>query len=106
MKEIGTWMKINGEAIYGSRMYTVFGEGETIRYTQTKDGRTKYIFLFDFPKEKQLLTKITFSKNTKLQLLGSKSKISWEQKGDAVELSIPASLQSVTDNVWVIKVSN
>jgi alpha-L-fucosidase len=106
LKEIGTWIKTNGEAIYGSRMFTVFGEGEKIRYTQTKNGDTKYIFLFDFPKEKQLLTKIPFSKNTKLQLLGSKSNLSWKQKGDAVEVNVPASLKSFTDYVWVIKVSN
>ncbi|TDE50094.1 alpha-L-fucosidase [Flavobacterium sp. GT3P67] len=106
LKEIGTWIKTNGEAIYGSRMFTVFGEGEKIRYTQTKNGDTKYIFLFDFPKEKQLLTKISFSKNTKLQLLGSKSNLSWKQKGDTVEVNVPASLKSVTDYVWVIKVSN
>lgn len=106
LKEIGDWIKTNGEAIYGSRMFTVFGEGEKIRFTQTKNGDTKYIFLFDFPEKKQLLTKITFSKNTKLQLLGSKSNLLWKQKGDAVEVSIPASLKGVSDNVWVIKVSN
>ncbi|MFV8346992.1 alpha-L-fucosidase [Flavobacterium sp. ZB4P13] len=106
LKEVGNWIKTNGEAIYGSRMFTVFGEGEKTRYTQTKDGHAKYIFLFDFPKGKQLLTKITFSKNTKLELLGSKSKLSWKQNGNAVEVSIPASLKSVTDHVWVIKVSN
>lgn len=106
LKEMGAWIKANGEAIYGSRMFNVFGEGEKIRYTQTKDGRTKYIFLFDFPEGKQLLTKIPFSKNTKLQLLGSKSTLSWKQKRDAVEVNVPASLKSVTNHVWVIKVSN
>jgi alpha-L-fucosidase len=28
--QIGAWLKINGEAIYGSRPFTVFGEGPTI----------------------------------------------------------------------------
>jgi alpha-L-fucosidase len=27
LKEIGTWMKTNGEAIYGSRMYSSFSKG-------------------------------------------------------------------------------
>src|SRR4029079_10730137 len=49
LKEIGTWMNVNGEAIYGTRMYTVFKEGEKIRFTQSKDGKTRYVFLFDFP---------------------------------------------------------
>lgn len=106
LKEIGSWIKTNGESIYGSRMFSVFGEGEKIRYTQSKDGHTKYIFLFDFPKSKQLLTKIQFSKNTKLELLGSKTKLSWKKVVNGVEVSIPASLESITDHVWVIKVSN
>jgi len=104
MREIGVWMKTNGEAIYGSRMFDVFGEGDYVRYTQSKDGKTRYIFLFDFPKEKVSLSKITFTKNTKLQLLGSKTKISWSQKGNTVEFAIPQSVKFVTDHVWVIKV--
>jgi alpha-L-fucosidase len=106
LKEIGAWMKVNGEAIYGSRIYTSFSEGESIRYTQSKDGNTKYIFLFNYPEAKQLLTKIKFSKKTKLQLLGSKSKLSWKQVENGVEINLPNSLKSVTDYVWVIKVTN
>ena len=106
LKEMGAWIKINGEAIYGSRMFKVFGEGEKIRYTQSKDGQVKYIFLFDFPKSNQLLTKISFSKNTKLQMLGSAAKLSWKQKGNAVEVAIPTALEKVSNYVWVIKVSN
>jgi alpha-L-fucosidase len=106
LKEIGAWMKVNGEAIYGSRIYNSFSEGESIRYTQSKDGNTKYIFLFNYPEAKQLLTKIKFSKKTKLQLLGSKSKLSWKQVENCVEINLPDSLKSVTDFVWVIKVTN
>ncbi|MBK6903994.1 MAG: alpha-L-fucosidase, partial [Saprospirales bacterium] len=49
LKEIGEWMKVNGEAIYNTRMYKVFGEGERIRFTQSKDGAVVYIYFFDFP---------------------------------------------------------
>jgi len=30
LKEIGKWLKINGEAIYNSKPYLVFGEGDTV----------------------------------------------------------------------------
>ena len=106
LKEIGEWMKINGEAIYGSRIYSSFNEGTSIRYTQSKDGKTQYVFLFDFPKNKLALTKITFSKNSKLKMLGSNVKLSFKQKEGAVEINIPATLKSATDYVWVIKVTN
>jgi alpha-L-fucosidase len=105
LKEIGAWMKTNGEAIYGSRMYTSFSEGDAVRFTQSKDGKTKFIFLFDFPDSKVQLSKIKCAKNAKLQLLGSKSKLSWKQTGKVLEISLPASMKKVTDYVWVIKVT-
>jgi alpha-L-fucosidase len=104
LKEIGAWMKLNGEAIYGTRMYKVFGEGTDIRFTQTKDGKTQYIFLFNFPEDKMELTKISFSKKAKLQLLGSKKKVSWKTNPNGVEIKISSSEKGVTDHVWVIKV--
>jgi hypothetical protein len=86
--------------------YSSFSEGDSIRYyTQSKDGATKYVFLFNFPTDKLLLTKIAFSKNTTLQLLGSNKKLTWKQKENAVEITIPESMKAATDSVWVIKVS-
>jgi len=104
LKEIGKWIKTNGEAIYGSRMFSSFGEGDAVRYTQSKDGKTKYIFLFDFPESKIQLSKMHYSKSAKLQLLGSKSKISWKQTEKSIEIALSPSLKSVSDYVWVIKV--
>ncbi len=105
LKEIGAWINVNGEGIYGSRMYKVFKEGDSIRYTQSKDGKTKYIFLFGFPKEKLSLSEIALSKKSVLQMLGSTKKLIWKQNGNKVEIEVPASLKKVTDYVWVIKVT-
>jgi alpha-L-fucosidase len=106
LKQIGMWMKVNSEAIYKTRMYSVFGEGEKIRFTQSKDGKSKYIFLFDFPGEKISITRIPFSKTTRVELLGSKTKISWKQNMNAVEITVPASAKNASDHVWVLKVTN
>ncbi len=105
LKEIGAWMKINGEAIYGTRMYKVFKDGDDTRFTQSKDGKTKYIFLFNFPKDKIILSKMLFTKKDKLQLLGSKLKIGWIQKENTVEIAVPPAARKAADHVWVIKVS-
>src|SRR6185312_8130138 len=105
LKEIGTWIKQNGEAIYGSRMYKVFGEGDSIRYTQTKDGKTKYVFLMNFPDKKVVLTKLELTKKNRLNMIGYKKKLNWKQTPEGVEISIPENLKSVSNHVWVLKVT-
>lgn len=104
LKEIGAWIKVNGEAIYSSRMFKVFGEGDNIRFTQSKDGRTQYVFFFDFPNNKIILDKIPFAKNTTVQLLGSTKKLRWKQTPQGVEINIPAGMKALTNYVWVLKV--
>lgn len=104
--DIGSWININGEAIYSSRMVTAFSEGEKIRFTQSKDGKIRYIFLFDFPENKIVLTKMPFSKKDKVQLLGNNKQILWKQTTDGVEINLPVTLKSTTDHVWVLKVAN
>ncbi len=103
LKKIGAWMKVNGEAIYGTRMHAAFKDGDNIRFTQSKDGKTKYIFLFDFPTEKLILTKIDFAKNAHLEVLGSKSKVTWTKASHGVELELPASAKIGSEHVWVVR---
>jgi alpha-L-fucosidase len=85
-------------------MYKVFGEGDNIRYTQTKDGKTQYIFLFNFPENNVRITELSLAKNAKLQLLGSRKKLSFTKTSNAVEIKIPSEERHVSDYVWVIKV--
>ena len=104
LAEIGNWIKINGEAIYGSRMFKVYGEGDSIRFTQSKDAHTQYIFLFSFPTNDITLTKIHFEKNAQLKLLGSTKKISWKSTGAGIVITVPEKLKAVSPYVWVLKV--
>lgn len=41
LKEIGAWMKINGEGIYGSKAWKVYGEGEMIKDPKNPDSPSK-----------------------------------------------------------------
>jgi alpha-L-fucosidase len=104
LKEIGKWMKANGEAIYGTRIHTVFGEGNNIRYTASKDGKTQYVFFFDQPVEKVSLSKISVDKGTKVTMLGSKQALKWKQGEGAIEIAVPASVMKSGEHVWVMKV--
>ncbi len=81
VKEIGAWLKVNGEAIYATRPWKVYGEGpstqavekgqfdgqkdmsdkpftsEDIRFTQSKDGRTLYAIALEIPKDGKVTIK-------------------------------------------------
>ncbi len=105
LKEIGKWMKRNGASIYDTRMYSTFSEGENIRFTQSKDGKTRYVFLFTFPAKKLILEKISCTPGARLSLLSSGKKINWKTvPGGGTEIDMPAGMQHNGDLVWVIKV--
>ncbi|HVY75366.1 MAG TPA: alpha-L-fucosidase [Puia sp.] len=105
LKEIGRWMKVNGSAIYGTRMYSSFSEGENIRYTQSKDGKTDYVFLFDYPETGILrLQKLRPAKKSTITLLSANKKLSWKNTGNETDITLPASLKTTGNHVWVLRV--
>jgi alpha-L-fucosidase len=105
LADIGAWMGVNSEAIYNTRMYNIFGEGDNIRYTQSKDGKTQYVFLFNFPAGKVKVSKLAPAPKATVQMLGSTKALKWKAVPDGVEIDVPASLQQLTNHVWVLKVS-
>jgi alpha-L-fucosidase len=106
LQEIGVWMKTNGEAIYSTRMYNVFSEGENIRFTQSKDHKTQYIFLYDFPEAPVLLKQLNVSKHANITFLANNKKLKWKMVDGALEINVPSAFKTLTNYVWVIKVSH
>lgn len=96
----GKWLAQNGEAIYGTRPWKVYGEGPTesasgsfgdqkvpfnakdIRFT-TK-GDTLYVIALGVPKEniviKTISSKAANGKVASVELIGSNEKVSWHQE--------------------------
>jgi alpha-L-fucosidase len=104
LQEIGAWMKINGSAIYGTRKFSTFNEGDRIRFTQSKDGKTRFVFLFDAPGERLFLTKIPFEKKTKVNLLGGAGPLPWRQTEQGVEIMFSEKARNTGKHVWVLRV--
>jgi alpha-L-fucosidase len=127
LRELGSWLKINGEAIYGTRPYTIYGEGPTkiveghlsedknkalgaedIRYTQ-KDGQL-YATMLDWPKNNKALIK-TLAKGNPLMkgkvasvtLLGYEGKLKFKQGSEGLEITLPA--EPVGKYAYVFKVN-
>ena len=103
LKEIGAWLKRNGEAIYGTRKYSRFGEGDSIRYTQSKDGKTVYIFLMKPLQKMLVLQNLFLSSGDTLQWLATGKKVNWQTTTQGIQINLPATNYSTSSPVWVMK---
>jgi len=93
MKDIGAWMKINGEAIYGSRYIAPYKEGQVV-FTQ-KAGAVYAIYLTNqegegLP-ERVAFTSLKPAPKSKIHLLGVKKPLPWATDAQGVTtIEIPA----------------
>ncbi len=104
LKEIGAWMKINGQAIYGTRMCNAGNAQTGIHFTRSKNDKTHFIFLSDFPAGKLVLNQIPVDDHATIKMLGAAKKLSWKKVAGNIEIDIPQALKTVGDHVWVLKV--
>ncbi|MEO6978412.1 MAG: alpha-L-fucosidase [Mucilaginibacter sp.] len=98
LKQIGAWIKINGEGIYNSTAVTPYSEANTY-YTESKKSHAIYAFVLS-DKDKVLLPPaVSFhlkgiKKIKKISLLGISKKLKWVVNGDSIKITIPADLQT------------
>jgi alpha-L-fucosidase len=115
LKEMAAWIKVNGEGIYGTRPWHVFGEGPTevprgrrgdapIAYTQedirftTKDGAL-YAFVLALPTAPITIESLGLDAEfgrpiAEVTLLGSDERIVWRQSREMLTIERPAKFTS------------
>lgn len=96
MKGAGQWLKVNGEAIYATRPRTGarWSEGETVRFTRSKDSRFVYAILTEWPGTQIELNTVQPKTGSKVDLLGSRGTLPW--RSDSMRgtiVTLPESLQ-------------
>lgn len=93
-KDIGAWLKINGEAIYGSRPFEVYGDAQ-VCYTRNK-GRV-YAALLDWKGTPVTLKGLhtggaTLGKILKVELLGEGPSLRFVQDGEGLTVTPSAAV--------------
>ena len=93
MKEIGAWMKVNGDAIYGTRPVAPYKQ-DNICFTKGKKGETYAIYLAGGEETTMPATLhirgSRGTKGTKVQLLGNAGTLTWKNDDEGMVIRIPA----------------
>jgi alpha-L-fucosidase len=117
LEELGKWTAVNGEGIYGSRPWKIFGERpnsaqevkagnfneDKLKYTAedvrfTTKGNNLYAFLLDVPagniriKSLGKNSKLNRKKLLSVSMLGVKGAVKWKVEDDALIITKPANL--------------
>ncbi len=127
---ITAWMQNNGEAIYETRPWRVYGEGpnsikagsfqggsvsklgeEDIRFTRNKSGTVIYTLVLGWPTESFTVQSLGLSAATrpgrvaKVELLGTDQTVSWKQQTNALMVALPKLHKPAVDYAAVLRVT-
>lgn len=106
LKDMGDWLKINGEAIYGTRPIAPYFDGN-LRFTKQKDGS---VYLIQLLKENEIPSEIVFKgitpkKGAEIKLLGMPGvHLKCKKEGDVYKIALPASLKTKSPSVYAITI--
>jgi len=111
MKGAGAWLKVNGEAIYATRPRdgSLWNEGDTVRYTRSKDRRFVYSILTKWPGQQVNLRTVRPKPGTQVMLLGSDTPLSWRFDSErGTTIVFPENLQQALnrpcEHAWCLKI--
>lgn len=94
LKDIGKWLQVNGEGIYGTRTFTTRSEG-SVRYTTSKDNKTVFAIATEWPGKEFTLKSVAPNPGSTIHLLGVKDPLNWRQNkvDGTITIEIPDALQ-------------
>jgi alpha-L-fucosidase len=96
LRDAGAWLRVNGAAIYAprERKGDLWQEGNDIRFTRTKDGKTTYAFALAWPGRNLRLRSVVPRPRSEVHLLGYAKPLAWQvDPGAGLTIDIPEEVQ-------------
>ncbi len=129
LDKITEWMQVNGEAIYETRPWKVYGEGpdmvksgsfqgnsisklgpKDIRFTRNKANNVVYAIVLGWPTDAFMVQSLGIAaasnpgKVEHVQLLGTEEKLRWKQTPQGLRVELPKHYSPTTDYAAAVKV--
>ncbi|WAJ72374.1 alpha-L-fucosidase [Catenovulum adriaticum] len=124
VKKIGKWLAKNGEAVYATRPWQIFGEGPTvpsekmhgdqveytakdIRFTRSKDNKNLYVTFLGWPDTANVpsLANLDLSNIQNVTLLSNQHSVNWKQTPNGLNFDLDAvSNVDRGDYAFVVKI--
>eukprot|EP00755_Sulcionema_specki_P018667 Sspe_Gene.67477::Locus_39809_Transcript_1_1_Confidence_1.000_Length_1547::g.67477::m.67477/K01206/FUCA; alpha-L-fucosidase len=109
LKYVGTWMRINSEAIYSTRAFSSWNDtlSQEVRYTRTKDNSTVYATSLGWPSSTLNLACVRGNTNSTVSLLGWQGTLKWTNTANSMNIEVPQDAKSkLVDPGYVFKISS
>lgn len=106
LRAIGRWMRVNGEAIYGTAAspFARLPWGRCTRKARGS-GATLYLHIFDWPQDGRLLVPGLKSRITSARLLSGRARLRTETSGEGVVVRVPATAPDPIASVIAVDVA-
>ncbi|MBW8870430.1 MAG: alpha-L-fucosidase, partial [Acidobacteriales bacterium] len=130
LDEIAAWLKINGEAIFETRPWTVYGEGPNsiksgpfqgasisamgsndIRFTRNKANNVIYAIFMGWPERPAKIEALGSSSKTNpgkilnVSVVGSDAQVKWTQEADGLHFDMPHGLPVANSYAAALKIA-
>lgn len=106
-KALGAWLKVNGEAIYATRILPPYQEGD-VCYTRSKDGKFAFAIFKQWPGKSVTLKGVRVDNNAKITMLGVTEPLAWRQNEQGLTIAFPEALQDEMARpcqyAWALKI--